>query len=81
MNLPDAAAADDFRISEQTTHGESNREHFSGKTIPAKVPGGPATTSQILPTAGQMLPKAPACPVSAQPGKKLMQKIHSLTDN
>ncbi|THD54704.1 MAG: hypothetical protein E8A46_07470 [Bradyrhizobium sp.] len=70
MNLPDARGAEDFRIGEQSTHGESNPEHFLVNAISADVSAGLGTTGQIPPTAGQMLLKAPVCPVSVQPGKK-----------
>jgi hypothetical protein len=70
MNLPDGSGAEDFRIGEQSTHGESNPEHFLVNAIPAMVSAGLGDAGQIPPTVGQMLLKAPVCPVSVHPGKK-----------
>jgi hypothetical protein len=70
MNLPDGSAAEDFRIGEQSTHGESNPEHFLVNAFPAMVSAGLGGAGQIPPAVGQMLLKAPVCPVSVQSGKK-----------
>jgi hypothetical protein len=71
MHLPDAGSRDEPRCAEQNTHDESIPEHFSvnvgGANEPSEQPRDAAATE--------------FCPFSVQPPKKLMQKIHRLTDN
>jgi hypothetical protein len=65
-------------MGEQNTHGESNPAHFSEERMRRKfnVRGRGAQPAGIKVPLG-----AAPCPLSAQPDRKLMQKIHRLTDN
>jgi hypothetical protein len=72
------ATGERVRIGEQNTHGESNPAHFSVK---AALPAG-RRTSQILPTAHSTVAKGGFLSFfGTTRSQKLMQKIHSLTDN
>ena len=44
-------------------------------------PVGAIRRTDALPRIGEMPVKAVSCPLSVQPARKLMQKIHRLTDN
>jgi hypothetical protein len=60
------------------THRESNPAHFFAKPARPKIP---PRRGFAQPAISELLPKAPPCPFSVQPGGKLMQEIHRLTDN
>jgi hypothetical protein len=70
MNLPGMTGDADFRIGEQRSHGESNPEHFSVKTNQANTRPDLIMTAKSCQQPGQMLSKAPVCPLSVQSGKK-----------
>jgi hypothetical protein len=70
MNLPGTTGDTDFRIGEQHSHGESNPEHFSVKTTQANTRPNQIMTAKSRQRPGQMLLKAPVCPLSVQSGKK-----------
>ncbi|MGH6708318.1 MAG: hypothetical protein ACREEK_05045 [Bradyrhizobium sp.] len=69
------------RIRQQNTGGESNPAHFSVIRISGDVLGCHSQHGFALPRSSEMPVKAASCPLSVQSGRKLMQKIHSLTDN
>jgi hypothetical protein len=70
MNLPGKTGGAEFRIGEQHSHGESNPEHFSVKTTQANTRPGLIMTAKSCRQPGQMLLKAPVCPLSVQSGNK-----------
>jgi hypothetical protein len=61
-------------IGAQNTHGESNPAHFFVKPLRQRL-----RSVVIFP--GQVPLQALRCLLSVQEARKLMQKIHSLTDN
>jgi hypothetical protein len=70
----------ELRIRQQNT-GESDSAHFS--VIGLLEAFSAIVLSLVLPcSASAKCPvKSASCPLSVQPGGKLMQKIHRLTDN
>jgi hypothetical protein len=70
MNLPGKTGDADLWIGEQHSHGESNPEHFSVKTSQANTRPGLIMTAKSRRQPGQMLLRAPVCPLSVQSGKK-----------
>jgi hypothetical protein len=81
MNLPDGRGAEDFRIGEQSTHGESNPEHFLVNAISAEVSAGLGTTAKSRQPSAKCSLRHQSVQFLYSRGRKLMQKIHSLTDN
>jgi hypothetical protein len=65
------------RSSQQNTGGESNPAHFSMNRISPR----PRRERFAVPGRSEIPVKAAVCPLSVQLPGKLMQKIHTLTDN
>jgi hypothetical protein len=69
------------RIRQQNTGGESGPVDFSVIRLPGNVLGYRFEHGFALPRISEIPVNAASCPLSVQPGRKLMQKIHRLTDN
>jgi hypothetical protein len=60
------------------SHGESNPAHFF---VNPAAPKAGFRVRAAQPMAHELPPEAASCPFSVQGARKLMQKIHRLTDN
>jgi hypothetical protein len=69
------------QIRQQNTGGESGPVHFSVVRLSGNVGGYRFEHGFAPPRIGEMPVNAASCPLSVQPDRKLMQKIHRLTDN
>jgi hypothetical protein len=82
MNWPDAGLGKAaLGIRQQNTGGESGPAHFSVIRISGSVLGHHSEHGFARPRISEVPVKAASCPLSVQPDRKLMQKIHRLTDN
>jgi hypothetical protein len=77
MNLPELDGGLGLSRAHHS-HGESNPAHFF---VNPAAPKAGFRGRGAQPMADQLPPEAASCPFSAQRPRKLMQKIHRLTDN
>ena len=81
MNWPDAAEGGTYGVANRIPRGESNPAHFFVNRLRGAHRSGDSDNASASSRIRKMPVKAALCPLSVQPGEKLMQKIHRLTDN